>query len=426
MLLQNGKNVVQASGTPITKGLKKGVYSLKYSDMTGFYLHEDEPFTFPSKMYGDDDMIIKRAIKKFNSIDRNLGVLLTGLKGSGKTVTAKKLCEESGLPVIIIPQCYAGPAFIEFMTSPDLGSCVIFIDEFEKLYYGDSGDRQLAQGSDDMLRILDGPYTTHNLFVFTTNTDRINECLINRPSRIFYRKNYGSLSGKIVKEVADDMLENKSYMEDLIYACSMIPFVSFDILTSIIKESNLFDEKPSECVKFMNLVSEPIEVKVFQVMPDGKRLLEATEDRRLDLMGFRTFEMRKYFIGKDGELTLNEENDIYEYFSIEPQKIKPSGKIGEYIYVDDDDDTKFIIKKTDDKNGLMFSEDSVDVEPGQSIISRVQIAMIECKMHEKVRLGIDNKSEIVSEGEGEIRLPFESRSIHKGNIEAKSCGCCNG
>ena len=421
MLLQNDKNVVQASGIPMTKGLKKGVYSLKYNDMMGFYLHEDEPFTFPAKMYGDDDVIIKRAIKKFNSIERNLGVLLTGLKGSGKTVTAKKLCVESGLPVIIIPQCYAGPAFIEFMTNPDLGSCVVFIDEFEKLYYGDSGDRQLEQGSDDMLRILDGPYTTHNLFVFTTNTDRINECLINRPSRIFYRKNYGSLGGKLVREVAEDMLENKSYLEDLIYACSMIPFVSFDILTSIIKESNLFDEKPSECVKYMNLVSEPVEVKVFQVMPDGKRLLEATEDRRLDLMGFRTFEMRKYFIDSEGELTLDNENDIFNYFSIEPQKIKPSGKIGEYIYVDDDG-TKFIIKKVEDRDGLMFSEDNIELEPGQSIINKIQLAMIECKMQEKVRLGIENK-EVSCEDEAN-RLPLEP--THKGNIENKSYGCCNG
>ena len=382
MLLQNNKNVVQASGTPMTKGLNKGVYSLKYDDMMGFYLHEDEPFTFPKKMYGDDDVIIKRAIKKFNSIDRNLGVLLTGLKGSGKTVTAKKLCVESGLPVIIIPQCYAGPAFIEFMTSADLGSCVVFIDEFEKLYYGDSGDRRLAQGSDDMLRILDGPYTTHNLFVFTTNTDRINECLINRPSRIFYRKNYGSLDSKIVYEVAEDMLDNKSYIDDLIYTCSLIPFVSFDILTSIIRESNLFNEKPSECVKYMNLMKEAVEVRVLQVMPDGKRLVDATSDRMLDLIGNRVFEMRKYII-KDGELALDDAGDIYDYNTVDTAEIKHSGKVGEYVYTDKDG-TKFIIQKVE-KEASLFSDNKAGLEAGQSIITKAQVALIEYKLQENER-----------------------------------------
>lgn len=382
MLLQNNKNVVQASGIPMTKGLKKGVYSLKYDDMMGFYLHEDEPFTFPKKMYGNDDVIIKRAIKKFNSIDRNLGVLLTGLKGSGKTVTAKKLCVESGLPVIIIPQCYAGPAFIEFMTSSDLGSCVVFIDEFEKLYYGDSGDRQLAQGSDDMLRILDGPYTTHNLFVFTTNSDRINECLINRPSRIFYRKNYGSLDSKIVYEVAEDMLDNKSYIDDLIYTCSLIPFVSFDILTSIIRESNLFNEKPSECVKYMNLMKEAVEVRVLQVMPDGKRLVDATSDRMLDLIGNRVFEMRKYII-KDGELALDDAGDIYDYNTVDTAEIKHSGKVGEYVYTDKDG-TKFIIQKVE-KEASLFSDNKAGLEAGQSIITKAQVALIEYKLQENER-----------------------------------------
>lgn len=407
MLLQNNKNVVQASGTPMTNGLKKGVYSLKYNDMMGFYLHEDEPFTFPKKMYGDDDVIIKRAIKKFNSIDRNLGVLLTGLKGSGKTVTAKKLCVESGLPVIIIPQCYAGPAFIEFMTSPDLGSCVVFIDEFEKLYYGESGDRQLAQGSDDMLRILDGPYTTHNLFVFTTNTDRINECLINRPSRIFYRKNYGSLDTKIVCEVAEDMLDNKSYIDDLIYACSVIPFVSFDILTSIIRESNLFNEKPSECVKYMNLMKEAIEVRVLQLMPDGKRFVDATSDRMLDLVGNRqVFEMRKYNI-KDGELVLDSDGDLYDYCTIDPMEIKHSEKVGEYTYTDKDG-TKYLIQKVEKETSL-FSNNKSGLEAGQSIITKPQVAMLEFKLQE-------NERKRAVEIDKDEEYPFEDKKLLSTNI----------
>lgn len=385
MILQNNKDVFLAPGTPMPGGLKKGVYSLKYDDMRGFYLHVEEPFTFPEKMYGDDDDIIRRSITKFNSIDRNLGVLLTGLKGSGKTLTAKKLCVESGLPVIIIPQCYSGPSFIEFMTSRELGSCVVFIDEFEKLYYGDSGDRELDRGSDDMLRILDGPYTTHNMFVFTTNTDRINECLINRPSRIFYRKNYGSLGDEVVREVAEDMLADKSYIDDLIHTCSILPFVSFDILTSLIKESNLFGERPSECVRYMNLVRDKIEVRVLQVMPDGKRLLDATDDATLSPFAFTScmgFDIMKYII-KDGELALDEYGEsVYTEKTICSLDIKPSGKIGEYTYVDDDG-TKFIIKKFD-RYGCspadLMSNGGVDLAPGQSIIGKMQINMIETKM----------------------------------------------
>lgn len=385
MILQNDKNVFQAPGTPMPGGLNKGVYSLKYDEMRGFYLHVEEPFTFPDKMYGDDDDIIRRAITKFNSIDRNLGVLLTGLKGSGKTLTAKKLCVESGLPVIIIPKYYEGPAFIEFMTSSELGSCVVFIDEFEKLYYGDCGDGQISRGSDDMLRILDGPYTTHNMFVFTTNTDMINECLINRPSRIFYRKNYGSLGNEVVRAVAEDMLADRSYVDDLINTCSILPFVSFDILTSLINESNLFGERPSECVRYMNLVRDSIYIRVFQVMPDGKRLLDATYDSKLNPSVFTSyggFGIMKYIV-RDGELALDERGEsVYTNETICSLDIKPSGKIGEYTYVDDDG-TEFIIRKVDRYGGGqtdLTSDGSTDADTGKTIIGKAQIGMIENKM----------------------------------------------
>ena len=117
-----------------------------------FFLRERQSFTFPKKVYGNDHEIIDRVLKKYGSVERNLGVLLTGIKGSGKTVTAKKICDMSGLPTLIISEPYHGEAFIEFMTNDEIGDCAILIDEFEKIYNnrddedGDAGNEFLSVG----------------------------------------------------------------------------------------------------------------------------------------------------------------------------------------------------------------------------------------------------------------------------------------
>src|SRR5690349_14178251 len=53
--------------------------------------HIGNGFEFPYKIYGKDDGFVNRVIKTYNNTVGNLGLLLNGPKGTGKTVTAKRI-----------------------------------------------------------------------------------------------------------------------------------------------------------------------------------------------------------------------------------------------------------------------------------------------------------------------------------------------
>ena len=249
------------------KKLPLGVYNLNVSQK-GFYLSKASDFKVPDKIYGDLSCV-DRWLKTYNEKTRNVGVLLSGLKGGGKTITAKVLAMKANKPIIIISQPFHGPDFNDFITDPALGDCVIFIDEFEKIY---SPNRDNGDGNDSLLSLLDGPYETHHLFIFTVNQTTINSNLINRPSRILYAKRYEGLSDEDIVEIANDKLVNKDLMEDLLRNSRRIFQLSFDILISIIDEMNRFNEPASKCMEYMNLTPKQVTFNATQwyINEEGK------------------------------------------------------------------------------------------------------------------------------------------------------------
>ena len=115
----------------------------------------------------------------FVDSNKNLGVIFNGIKGTGKTVAAKLLCNKLDLPVICVPAAFDG---LELFLSQIPFDCVIFIDEMEKIFKKDENDSVL-------LRVIDGIYSGgRKLFIMTTNTLNINNNLVGRPGRIRYIK----------------------------------------------------------------------------------------------------------------------------------------------------------------------------------------------------------------------------------------------
>ena len=98
-----------------------------------------------------------------------------------------------------------------------------------------------------------------------------NTNLINRPSRIFYRKNYDGLTPEEIKEIAEDLLFDKSLEEDLISTASRMFQISFDTLISIIEEVNRYGEPASQCVLNMNLTPMKILFDAWQLVKDEKK-----------------------------------------------------------------------------------------------------------------------------------------------------------
>lgn len=248
VIIQTGKDFRVVEITATHKTLPKGNYILRFHEMRGYYLERSADFILPKKIYGDISYV-NRWKKAYEESSKNIGILLSGYKGNGKTLTAQYFCQMMGLPVIFITEPYQGPDFESFITSPVLNNSIIFIDEYEKIYRGNDENALLA--------LMDGVYTTHNIFLLTVNDSRsISDKLKNRLGRIRYHKQSSLIADSVVDDAINDLLIHKQHAASIKLVLEMIPTVSFDILTTIIKEINMFNESALECVKHLNIVRE--------------------------------------------------------------------------------------------------------------------------------------------------------------------------
>lgn len=250
ILIDKNEVSVAQSIPDIYNELPLGVYKLMFHELKGFYLTIERPFVLPDKLYGDFS-IVDRWLTYRNQHKGNMGILLSGLKGCGKTITAEKFCIDYNRPVILIESAYSGPQFNSFISQ--FNDVVLFIDEFEKIY-----ESRSEEGSNGLLSLLSGTGDTKLTFILTSNSENINSYMLNRPGRIRYHEKYTELSDDIVKDVVKDLLLYKEYTTELYEVCTQIQELTYDILTSLIKEINLFNESPKKLVKQMNILIEPV------------------------------------------------------------------------------------------------------------------------------------------------------------------------
>jgi hypothetical protein len=244
----NTYRVFPGNAIDIRDTLPPGNYTLKSHPMEGFYLEEVEPFKMPSRIYGDCLRNADRVIETFTRRDGNTGVLLTGEKGSGKTLLARQVAIQSGLPVIIINTKYSGDEFNSFLSSITQ-PCIVFLDEFEKTYDRDHQEK--------ILTLLDGTYQSKKLFLLTSNDKwRIDSNMRNRPGRIFYLIEFGGLAEEFITEYCQDNLDNQSYLADVIRVSRLFDVFNFDLLTAIVEESNRYGENPKDLIGLLNAKPE--------------------------------------------------------------------------------------------------------------------------------------------------------------------------
>lgn len=245
----NSKQLHKINGSNTYEEIPLGIYELILT-MQGAYLEKvSDNFEFNYKLYGVEEKFIDHTMKSFNTLTKNMGVLLCGLKGTGKTVTAKQLANLSGLPVILLNANSIG-ALSYFNDIPQ--PLCFFFDEFEKIIRQDDSSRMA-----EVLSFVDGTITTQkHLMLFTSNTIKVNEYFIDRPGRIRYIKKFNSLSLEVVKEIVGDKLNNKEHAKDLIEWVIYFKFLTIDLLTSIIDEINIHDMSVKEFKDFFNADNE--------------------------------------------------------------------------------------------------------------------------------------------------------------------------
>lgn len=232
----------------ISTKLPAGVFTVAYNKMQDiYYLEEIEVFQMPAKLYGNVASRAERIMTTFRDRTSSTGVLLSGEKGSGKSLLAKVLaCKnlEAGNPCVVINQPWRGEGFNQLIQQLDQHATILF-DEFEKTY-----DREQQE---ELLTLLDGVYSTKKLFLFTANdVYRIDQFMRNRPGRVFYNIEFGSLEREFIFEYCTERLINKEYVEAVCQLATLFDQFNFDMLQSLVEEMNRFNEPPQEAIEMLN------------------------------------------------------------------------------------------------------------------------------------------------------------------------------
>ncbi|MDY5301835.1 MAG: GNAT family N-acetyltransferase [Candidatus Cryptobacteroides sp.] len=198
-----------------------------------------ESFIVNFKVYGTEGKAINDHIihtwnsDVFQKSGKNLGVIFNGLKGTGKTIAAKQLCNRLGLPTIVVSKPVDG--LLEFIQALNFEAAVL-IDEAEKTF---------DEESEILLKMIDGVYNhRRKLYILTTNELTLDDNLIGRPGRIRYVKQFGNLELDVINEVIADTLEDKSLADGLIRLVNSLEISTIDILKSIIEECNITGRIP--------------------------------------------------------------------------------------------------------------------------------------------------------------------------------------
>ena len=252
-IIQSNNHFTLGEITGTYDTLPVGNYSLQFDERRDeYYLIKQEDFKLPDKIYGDLSFIDRWILSYNNNSEKNLGILLSGIKGTGKTITAQIFAKKINLPIIFITKDFCGPKFETFLSNPCFFNSVIFIDEFEKIY-----DQYDNDSINSLLGLMDGLFNTKFIFLLTANNPvNINEKLKNRLNRVKYHKIYEKLDINVAEDIINDMLIDKKHKNSLFQFIDSFNMLTMDILTSLIKEINLFGEDAITCASYLNLTDE--------------------------------------------------------------------------------------------------------------------------------------------------------------------------
>jgi hypothetical protein len=229
--------------------LPVGNYTVCKNPLSGeYYLEMGESFVLPPKLYGKTERHGDRILKTFENRapGSQVGVFLSGTKGSGKTLLAKYIANRSELPVIIVNAPFTDDRFMRTMQGIEQPAVIIF-DEFEKLYNKDD--------QESILTLFDGVYTAQNKIMVITCNDKysVRDFFHNRPSRLRYSIAFEGLEPSFVEEYCDDQLRDRKYLKNVVTLCSTCDEFNFDMLQTLVDELNRYGGKFEDTLDILNV-----------------------------------------------------------------------------------------------------------------------------------------------------------------------------
>ena len=229
--------------------LPAGCYTVCKNPLTGeYFLEEGEQFILPKKLYGKTERHSARILQTFENRQpgTQVGVFLSGTKGSGKTLLAKHIAQKSGLPVIVVNAAYTDDRFMRTMQGIEQEAVILF-DEFEKVYN--------EEDQEAILTLFDGVYTVRDKLMIITCNDKfaVKSFFHNRPSRLRYAIGFESLEKEFVEEYCADQLRDKSYSDKIAMLCTVCDEFNFDMLQTLVDELNRYGGEFEDTLDILNV-----------------------------------------------------------------------------------------------------------------------------------------------------------------------------
>ena len=282
-------------------------YRVDYDPETRiFSLLEAHDFEIPeTKIYGQHLDKVKKVLNSMDKMNRNLGVILSGDKGIGKSLFSKCLglkARKKGIPVILVNDYHEGIAnFLEEIEQ----TVMILFDEYDKTF-----DEKKHNCQAEMLSLFDGVSAGKKLFVITCNEiQSLSQYLINRPGRFHYHFRFLYPTADEIRDYMEDKLDKQYYDEiENVIAFSVRMNLNYDCLRSIAFELN-------NGLKFQQAINDLNIIRISQYK-NIKIIVE--------------FENQATLSGKIKEWQLYD-NTITDMSIYLPDNIRPLSYVGEYI-----------------------------------------------------------------------------------------------
>ena len=282
-------------------------YRVDYDPETRiFSLLEAHDFEIPeTKIYGQHLDTDKKVLNSMDKMNRNLGVILSGDKGIGKSLFSKCLglkARKKGIPVILVNEYHEGIAnFLEEIEQ----TVMILFDEYDKTF-----DEKKHNCQAEMLSLFDGVSAGKKLFVITCNEiQSLSQYLINRPGRFHYHFRFLYPTADEIRDYMEDKLDKQYYDEiENVIAFSVRMNLNYDCLRSIAFELN-------NGLKFQEAINDLNIIRISQYK-NIKIIVE--------------FENQATLSGKIKEWQLYD-NTITDMSIYLPDNIRPLSYVGEYI-----------------------------------------------------------------------------------------------
>lgn len=312
---------IESNGTvmvgKVTEGHRRanispGIYVIKEMPNGGPYFLQLEKSIYDiGKIYGKlQNTRAERIQKGFVNSSASVGVLLSGLKGTGKTVLLKLIANrivEQGLPVISISEPHSGDKFNTFIES--LGECMLIFDEFTKTYIRKEEQAQL-------LTLFDGLNSNKRLTILTSNEPQaLNEFFFDRPGRILYHYKFRNLDAETFYGYLDDNLEVKAFYSDIVKTYESSFMYTFDILKTLVHECNMNSELSfSDIIAPLNIsdLQEEFYNKVVEICHLGTQKVFTKNDFKADIFLASEKILLLYNILKADIMELEEYEDFHD------------------------------------------------------------------------------------------------------------------